>query len=145
METTNVVPEHYNSNQLVTYKVIDGDSITYPTEKVVTIEYALDHARTLSKDNIKLRDKIDTLESELCDWLENETSTEDIVSRICEIFGFNPTKEIEFEATVNVTGTLSVPLSQINEFDINDAIEVEVTSYGYDVDANADIDYIGVV
>jgi len=39
METNNetVVPEHYNPNQLVTYKVIENGSTTYPTVKVTDI------------------------------------------------------------------------------------------------------------
>ena len=45
METTNetVVPEHYNANQLVTYKVISTEGIaTYPTVKVADLEWDLE-------------------------------------------------------------------------------------------------------
>lgn len=141
----NQTPEHYNANQLVTYKVINGDSITYPTEKVAQIEYMLDQSRRAEERLSELRLRISDLEDRLVGWIDNDTNASDIVSEICEIFAFNPTKEVDFEATVSVTGTVSVPLSEFNDFDIDTAIDVEVTSYQYHVDSNAEIDYIGIV
>jgi hypothetical protein len=49
METTEIVqaPEHYNPNQLVTYKVINDGNATYPTSKVVDLEWTLHNARSV--------------------------------------------------------------------------------------------------
>ena len=141
METTNetVVPEHYNPNQLVTYKVIDGDSVTYPTDKVTSVEYALDQGRYWRKQWNDLSGKVARLENDLEQYLDMES--EDIVSAICEIFGFSPTKEIEFEATARITGTVSIPLSELQDFDIDNIdLSVTVDSYAYSIDADAEIE-----
>lgn len=141
METTNeiVVPEHYNSNQLVTYKVIDGDSVTFPTDKVTTIEYELDRGRYWRKQWDQISGKVARLENDLEQYLDMDS--EDIVNAICEIFGFNPTKEIEFEATARINGTLQIPLNELKDFDIDNIdLYVTVDSYNYDVNADAEIE-----
>ena len=134
METTNetVVPAHYNPNQLVTYKVIDLDAtdqtISYPTVKVTEIEWDLEQARRKSKRLSEYSDKVGQLENRLPEYLDMDS--EEIVSDICSIFGFNPTKEIEFEGTVTFSGTISVPLSDVADFDID--------FINFDVDINSD-------
>ena len=146
METTNetVVPEHYNPHQLVTYKVIDGDTVTYPTKKVTDIEMSMDSARYWKDQWNKIGERVARLENDLPEYLDMDA--EDIVAAICEIFGFNPTKEVEFEATVRVTGTLEVPLSSLKDFDIDYAdISVNVDCYEYNINAECEIEYINTV
>jgi hypothetical protein len=147
METTNetVVPAHYNPNQLVTYKVIDLDAtdqtISYPTVKVTDIEWDLEQARKKSKRLSEYSDKVGQLENRLADYLDMDS--EDIVSDICSIFGFNPTKEIEFEATATITGTVEIPLSELKDFDIDNLnLYVSVDSYEYSINADAEVDNI---
>ena len=151
METTNetVAPVHYNPNQLVTYKVIDLDAtdqtISWPTVKVVDLEYELDNGRRKSKRLNEYIEKVGHVERRLADYLEMDA--EDIVSELCNIFGFNPTKEIEFEATATITGTISVPLSDVSDFDINNVdLNINIDSYSYDIDDyNVEVDYITTV
>ncbi len=147
METNNeiVVPAHYNPNQLVTYKVIDLDAtdqtISYPTVKVTEIEWDLEQARRKSKRLSEYSDKVGQLENRLADYLDMDS--EDIVSDICSIFGFNPTKEIEFEATATITGTVNVSLSDLKDFDIDSLdLFVSVDSYSYEINADAEVDNI---
>jgi hypothetical protein len=147
METTNetVVPAHYNPNQLVTYKVIDLDAtdqtISYPTVKVTEIEWDLEQARRKSKRLSEYSDKVGQLENRLADYLDMDS--EEIVSDICSIFGFNPTKEIEFEASVTVTGTVQIPLADLKDFDIDNLnLYVNVDSYDYEISADAEVDNI---
>jgi hypothetical protein len=145
METTNeiVVPTHYNPNQLVTYKVIDLDAtdqtISYPTVKVTEIEWDLEQSRRTSKRLSEYADKVSQLESRLPDYLEMDS--EEIVSDICSIFGFNPTKEIEFEATARISGIAHIPLSELKDFDIDNLdLYVNVDSYAYNIDVDAEIE-----
>ena len=145
METTEtVVPIHYNPNQLVTYKVIDLDAtdqtISYPTEKVVDIEWQLENARRSTKRLNEYSSKVAQLEERLSDYLEMDS--EEIVADICSIFGFNPTKDIEFEANVTITGTITVPLADVADFDINHVdLNINVDAYAYDIDDyNVEID-----
>jgi len=147
METTNetVVPAHYNPNQLVTYKVIDLDAtdqtISYPTVKVTDIEWDLEQARRKSKRLSEYSDKVGQLENRLPEYLDMDS--EEIVSDICSIFGLNPTRDIEFEATATITGTVSIPLADLKDFDIDNLdLYVNVDSYAYDVSADAEVDSI---
>ena len=140
-ETTQVqeAPIHYNPNQLVTYKVINGEEITYPTEKVVELEWQLESFRLTEKRLAALRLSVNALEEALEGWISNETSAEDIVSEICDMFGFNPTKDVEFEATATITGIVKVPLKDLATFDIED-IDLMVTAESYSYEVNADIE-----
>jgi hypothetical protein len=150
METTNeiVAPLHYNPNQLVTYKVIDSEAHEsdianwYPTVKVSDLEWELEQGRRKSKRLNEYVEKVGHVESRLADYLEMDS--EDIVSELCNIFGFNPTKEIEFEATATITGTITVPLSDVADFDINDVdLNISVDAYSYEIDDyNVDVDHI---
>jgi len=145
METTNetVAPVHYNPNQLVTYKVIDLDSssVEYPTWKVTDIEWELEQGRRNLKTMHQYISKVSNLEDRLPNYLEMDV--EEIVSDICSIFGFNPTKEIEFEATATITGTVNVPLSELAEFDISDIdLTVYADSHSHDVDVDVEVDNI---
>ena len=147
METTNetVVPAHYNPNQLVTYKVIDLDAtdqtISYPTVKVTDIEWELEQKRYNTKNLAQYISRVNDLENRLPDYLEMDS--EEIIADICSIFGFNPTKQVEFEATARITGTVDVPLADLKDFDI-DSIDLYVTvdSYAYNIDVDADIEEI---
>ena len=145
METNNetVVPLHYNPNQLVTYKVIDLDAtdqtISYPTVKVTDIEWDLEQNRRSAKNLAQYISHVNMLENRLPDYLDMDS--EEIVADICSIFGFNPTKQVEFEATARITGTVDVPLADLKDFDI-DSIDLYVTvdSYAYNIDVDAEIE-----
>ena len=136
METTNeiVVPNHYNPNQIVTYKVIDSEAHEsdianwYPTVKVTDLEWELHQYRRERRELNRYTQHVNMLESRLPDYLD--MGSEEIVADICSIFGFNPTKEIEFEGTVTFSGTISVPLSDVADFDID--------FINFDVDINSD-------
>jgi len=147
METNNetVAPVHYNPNQLVTYKVIDLDAtdqtVQYPTIKVVDLEWELEQGRRKSKRLNEYVEKVGHVENRLADYLEMDA--EDIVSELCNIFGFNPTKEIEFEATATITGRVSVPLADLSTFDIEDIdLTVYADSHSHDVDVDIEVDNI---
>jgi hypothetical protein len=145
METTNetVVPAHYNPNQLVTYKVIDLDAtdqtISYPTVKVTDIEWNLEQNRHNTKNLAQYISRVNDLENRLPDYLDMDS--EEIIADICSIFGFNPTKEIEFEATARITGTVDIPLSELKDFDIDNLdLYVNVDSYAYNINVDAEIE-----
>jgi len=137
-----IIPEHYNPDQLVTYKIIHEGDTTYPTVKVSTLEYNLDNYRHVSKRLEEYRDKVTHLEERLSDYLEMDS--EEIVADICSIFGFNPTKEIEFEATATITGTITIPLADVADFDIGSVdLSIDVSAYSYEIDdISAEVDHI---
>ena len=132
----------YSPNQLVTYKVINNGEATYPTSKVADIEYELDRGRYWRNQWNDISGKVARLENDLEQYLDMDA--EEIVTAICDIFGFAPTKEIEFEGTVTFSGTISVPLADVADFDI-DLINfsVDINSDSGDVEIyNAEVDNV---
>jgi hypothetical protein len=142
METTEtIVPVHYNPNQLVTYKVIEDGTTSYPTVKVVDLEWDLHQNRSNIKNLSQYISRANQLENRLADYLEMDA--EEIVADICSIFGFNPTKEIEFEATATITGRVTVSLDELANFDINDIdLTVYADSHSHDVEVDVQIEDI---
>jgi hypothetical protein len=142
METNETVaPEHYNPNQLVTYKVIESGTAKYPTVKVVDLEWDLHQNRSNVANLSQYISRVNQLENQLANYLEMDS--EEIVSDICSIFGFNPTKEIEFEATATITGRVLVALSDLANFDIDDIdLTVYADSHSHDVEVDVEVDHI---
>lgn len=128
METTeNVVPDTYNSNLLVTYKKINGYSNPeYITDKVVNIEWELHNGRQSSKTVGVLQDKINTVKTII---LEAYADSEDqeTLQAIAEALDIELTKDVEFTATIEVSGTITLNLLEDYdlESEITDALYVD--------------------
>jgi hypothetical protein len=142
--TIDKVTVPYNPHLLVTYKAIAGtyaapEEATYLTSKVTEIEWDLHNGRTNRKSLQNLQSTINTLEDQIVEWFDSEYSKEDVLTAICEHFGINPVKEIEVEGTVTFSGTISVPIADLADFDLsNVSIDVDLNSYDYDADLRVD-------
>jgi hypothetical protein len=134
----------YNPNLLVTYKAIAGtyaapEEPTYLTSKVTELEWALDTARSQKETLRNLQGTIGQLEDNIVEWYDPNYSKEEVLVALCEMFSVNPVKEIEVQGTVTFTGVISVPMSEIADFDLsNVSIEAELSSYDYDVELSVD-------
>lgn len=134
----------YNPNLLVTYKAIAGtyaapEEPTYLTSKVTELEWALDTARSQKETLRNLQGTIGQLEDNIVEWYDPNYSKEEVLVALCEMFSVNPVKEIEVQGTVSFSGTISVPMSEIADFDLsNVSIEAELSSYDYEADLNVD-------
>jgi hypothetical protein len=130
----------YNPNLLVTYKAIAGsyaapEEPTYLTSKVTDLEWELHNARAREESLRSIQGTIGQLEDNIVEWYDPNYSKEEVLVALCELFGINPVKEIEVQGTVTFTGTISVPMSEIADFDLsNVSIEAELSSYDYDAD-----------
>jgi len=132
METT--ITDTYNPNLLVTYKKIDGDEVSYPTEKVADIEWSLDQSRRNYKNLTEKQNawysKESKLRSLLAEVYENSDDQGSLAS-IAEIFDIPLTKEIEYTAWVRVDLTIEVELN--GDYDaIADYIAQNLTVDSYD-------------
>jgi len=45
------------------------------------------------------------------------------VTDLCEVIDYNPVKEIEFTATVRFTGRIEIPMHEVEDFDLEQALE----------------------
>lgn len=134
METYQLVPESYNPNLLVTYKKIDGDVSSYPVEKVRDIEWSLEESRRMYKTLSEKQNSWYTKESKLRSLLEEvyeDSSEQEVLSQIAEIFDIPLTKEIEYTAWIRVDMTVEVELGGDPDI-IADFISSNLTVDSYD-------------
>jgi hypothetical protein len=104
------VPDTYNANLLVTYKVIHGYSDPeYTTAKVASLEWDLHNARQTQKSNSVLHSKIDTVKDIITEAYA-DSDDQETLRAIAEALGIELTREVEWSATIEVSGTISVDL-----------------------------------
>jgi len=134
----------YNPNLLVTYKAIADtyaapEEPTYLTSKVTEIEWDLHNGRTNKKALQTLHNTINTLEEQIVEWFDPNYSKEDVLTALCEHFSINPVKQVEVTGTVAFSGTISIPIAELADFDLsNVTIDVDLNSYEYDADLSVD-------
>ena len=124
--TTNAVtvPESYNSNLLVTYKVIRGYSdAEYATDKVASIEWDLHNGRQSQKTVHVLNGKIDAAKEIICEAYA-DSQDQDTLREIAEALGIELIKEVEWSASIEVSGTYSFNILE-NDYDMD--LESEIT------------------
>jgi hypothetical protein len=86
-----------------------------------------------------LQSSINSLEDLIVEWYDPNYSKEEVLVALCQHFGIDPVKQIEVQGTVTFTGTISIPMSEIADFDLsNVSIDAELSSYEYDADLNVD-------
>jgi len=104
------VPDTYNPNLLVTYKVIHGYSdAEYATDKVASIEWSLHNGRQSQKQANMYVSKIDTVKDIITEAYA-DSSDQETLQAIAEALGIELTREVEWSATIEVSGTISVDL-----------------------------------
>jgi hypothetical protein len=104
-------------------------------EQVVyaTNEYLQEQVRIL-QDTLKSHSNCDYWKSEngrvqgqiiqlINDSYDNETDADEILQALCEIVDYNPTKEIEFTATISFTGRIDVSRADLEDFDLESILQ----------------------
>jgi len=148
METLEqTIPVTYNPNALVTYKKIDGEQVSYPTDKVVDIEYALDQSRRNYKMLSEKQNEWYRKESQLRTLLDEvypDSEDKEALEQIADIFDIPLTKEIEVTAWVRVDMTIEVDMRH-GDYDIEQLVSDNLTidSYGSEVSvSNYEVDRV---
>jgi len=139
-ETMDTLTINYDPNALVTYKKIDGEEVSYPTQKVTEIEYALDQSRRNYNSLVEKQNAWYTKESRLRTLLEEvyaDSSDQETLAQIAEIFDVPLTKEIEVTAWVRVDMTIEVDMAD-GDYDIEDMVRNNLTidSFGSEISVN---------
>ena len=118
------VPDTYNANLLVTYKVIRGYSdAEYATDKVASIEWDLHNGRQSQKTVGVLNGKIDSAKEIICEAYA-DSQDQDTLREIAEALGIELIKEVEWSASIEVSGTYSFNILE-NDYDMD--LESEIT------------------
>jgi hypothetical protein len=131
------VPDTYNANLLVTYKVIHGYSdAEYATDKVASIEWSLHNGRQAQKHNNVLTGKIDAVKEIICEAYA-DSGDQDTLREIAEALDIELIKEVEFTASIEVSGTYSYNILE-NDYDLD--LESEVTDALYADSNNGNIE-----
>jgi hypothetical protein len=118
--TTTPVPDTYNANLLVTYKVIKGYSDPeYATDKVASIEWDLHNARQTQKANGVLHDKINNAKDIIAEAYA-DSGDQDTLRAIAEALGIELTRTVEFTCSIEVSGTVEVDL--LEDYELEDDI-----------------------
>ena len=126
METTETpavtVPDTYNANLLVTYKVIRGYSdAEYQTDKVASIEWDLHNGRQSQKQANMYSSKIDTVKDIITEAYADSDDQETLRS-IAEALDIELTRTVEWSATIEVSGTLELDLLGDYDTDVEQEI-----------------------
>jgi hypothetical protein len=142
METTETsavtVPDTYNPNLLVTYKVIRGYSdAEYATDKVTSIEWDLHNSRTNSKMIQVLNSKIDTVKDIITEAYADSDDQETLRS-IAEALDIPLTRTVEWTASIEVSGTIELDL--LSDYDTD--LESEITDNLFADSHNGNIEVI---
>jgi len=114
------VPDTYNPNLLVTYKVIRGYSdAEYATDKVASLEWDLHNGRQSQKNVTTLQSKINNAKDIIAEAYA-DSSDQDTLRSIAEALGIELTRTVEWTATIEVSGTIELDL--LEDYDIEDDI-----------------------
>jgi hypothetical protein len=133
----------YNPNLLVTYKYVSetlpSDVPTFMTDKVTEIEYQLHRARSYADAAHERRKDIAWLEDQISEWYNPNYDKEDVLRELANHFNINPTKQVSVYGTVSFSGTVNVPVAELEDFDLSSVtIDVELSSYDYEADLTVD-------
>jgi hypothetical protein len=130
--------EKYNPNLLVTYKVIHGYSdAEYQTDKVASIEWDLHNARQAQKHNSVLQSRIDSVKDIIAEAYA-DSSDQETLQAIAEALEIQLTREVEWSATIEVSGTLTIDLLE----DSVDDVEQEIYDNLYVDSQNGQIEIV---
>jgi len=130
------VPDTYNANLLVTYKVIRGYSdAEYATDKVASLEWDLHNGRQSQKKVSLLQGKIDTVKDIITEAYA-DSDDQDTLRAIAEALGIELVREVLFTATLEVSGTYTY---NILDSDYELDLDSEVTDALYADSNNGNI------
>ena len=116
------VPDTYNANLLVTYKVIKGYSDPeYATDKVASIEWDLHNGRQSQKRVGVFENKINTVKDIITEAYA-ESEDQETLRAIAEALDIQLTRTVEWTASIEVSGTMQLDLLEDSDTDVESEI-----------------------
>ena len=138
METLTEPAHTYNPNALVTYKKIVDGQAEFVTIKTTELDWAMNRARQDEKQVLNDYEKAVALEDII---KENylESGDQGTLLQIAELFHIALTKDVEFVATIEISGTVTVDLTDEDALQTLLENSINVSSYDGDLDVS---DYV---
>jgi len=138
METLTNPADTYNPNALVTYKKIVNGQAEYVTIKTTELDWAMNRARQDEKQVLNDYEKAVALEDII---KENylESGDQGTILQIAELFNIALTKDVEFIATIEISGTVTVDMTDEDALQTLLENSINVSSYDGDLDVS---DYV---
>jgi len=138
LDTPLTPAETYNPNALVTYKKIVDGQAEYVTIKTTELDWAMNRARQDEKQVLNDYEKAVALEDII---KENylESGDQGTLLQIAELFNIALTKDVEFVATIEISGTVTVDLTDEDALQTLLENSINVSSYDGDLDVS---DYV---
>ena len=137
--TTSTVPDTYNANLLVTYKVIRGYSdAEYTTDKVASLEWDLHNGRQAQKTVGVLQGKIDTVKDIITEAYA-DSDDQETLRAIAEALSIELVREVLFTATLEVSGTYTYNILD-SDYELDLDSEVTDALYADSNNGNIQID-----
>ena len=142
METTETsavtVPDTYNPNLLVTYKVIRGYSdAEYQTDKVASLEWDLHNWRQSQKRVGVFESKVNTVKDIITE-AYGDSDDQETLRSIAEALDIALTRTVEWTASIEVSGTIELDL--LADYDTD--LESEITDNLYVDSQNGNIEIV---
>jgi hypothetical protein len=132
------VPDTYNANLLVTYKVIRGYSdAEYATDKVASIEWDLHNGRQSQKRVSVLNDKISAVKDIITEAYA-DSDDQETLRAIAEALDIPLTRTVEWTASIEVSGTIELDL--LSDYDTD--LESEITDNLFAESQNGNIEIV---
>jgi hypothetical protein len=112
----------YNPDLLVTYKVIRGYSDPeYTTSKITSLEWDLHNGRQSQKQVSLYLSKIDAVKDIITESYA-DSDDQDTLRAIAEALDISLTREVEWSATIEVSGTITLDLLADSDTDVEQEI-----------------------
>ena len=136
-----VTQDAYAPHQLITLKQITGEDVEFELYKVTELETVLHDAK--SRIN-QLTGRLEAQEKQIGlilnkmtsdEWYSSSVEKFEVLSDLCDIFGFEPKQSIRITATVEVEVDYDCPLDEIEDFDAGDFLQDVLTIDTYHGDA----------
>ena len=98
-----------------------GNQITELQNKLAAAEATIESYRgTTNSLQSQVNQIIDNLTEDY--WFNDGTEKEEVLTELCDIIGHEAKKEICFTATIRFNGRIDVPLNEVADFSISDAL-----------------------
>ena len=135
------IAELYNPHLLVTYKKVAGtyaspEAPEYVTEKVTDLEWTLNQARKSIADRTLFENQRFLVDNIINSSYE-DSEDKDTLQEIAMVLGISLTKEVSWTATVTISGTVDVDLTD-EDFDLESHVSDEISGSLYDYDFSID-------